>query len=148
MSEAAIAYSTYQTYLMYRTTTSGSYTKLIDIKDYPDLRQTPNLIDVTTLSHNSEKQIPGIIRMGDGYSFTANYTKANFQFVKGLEGHQYDYAVYFGGTTAGVPDGNQGAISWTGDIFAAIVGKGVDDAREMTVNCYPSTDPEWTDSPT
>ena len=36
MSETALAYSTYQTYLMYRTTT-GSYTKLVNIKDYPDM---------------------------------------------------------------------------------------------------------------
>lgn len=146
MSETAIAYSTYQTYLMYRTTTNGSYAKLVDIKDYPDLRQTPNTIDVTTLSHNTEKQIPGIIRMGDGYQFTANYTVTNFNAVKELEGNQYDYAVYFGGTTTGEPDGSQGVIKWTGDVFASIVGKGVDDAREMTITCYPSTDPAWSSS--
>lgn len=32
-----IAYSTYQTYLMYRTTTSGTYANLLPIKDYPDM---------------------------------------------------------------------------------------------------------------
>ena len=36
MSEA-LAYSTYQTYLMYRTSSSGTYTNLVPIKDYPDM---------------------------------------------------------------------------------------------------------------
>lgn len=42
--------STYKTYLMYRTTTSGSYAKVIDITSFPDLIGTPERIDITTLS--------------------------------------------------------------------------------------------------
>ncbi len=37
VSETANAYSTYQTYLMYRSSSAGSYAKVIDIKDYPDM---------------------------------------------------------------------------------------------------------------
>lgn len=45
MSEvAANAYSTYQTYLMYRTSTSGTYSKVIDIKDYPDMLPDVRLV--------------------------------------------------------------------------------------------------------
>ena len=146
MSETANAYSTYQTYLMYRTTSSGSYAKLIDIKDYPDMVPSPNMIDVTTLSDGMEKQIPGIIRLSDGYQFTANYTATNYQTVKNLEGHQYDYALYLGGTTSGEPDGSQGVFKWTGDVRAGFTGKGVDDARDMTVTCTPSTDVTWSAS--
>ena len=143
MSETANAYSTYQTYLMYRTTSTGSYTKLVDIKDYSDIVPTPNMIDVTTLSDAQEKQIPGILRLGDGYQFTANYTTTNFQTVRSCEGHQYWYALYLGGTSAGVPDGSHGVFSWVGDVRAGFSGKGVDDAKEMTITCTPSTDTQW-----
>lgn len=42
--------STFQTYLMYRTTTSGSMSKLIDITSFPDLVPAKNRIDITSLS--------------------------------------------------------------------------------------------------
>lgn len=149
MSEVtAIAYSTYQTYLMYRTSTSGTYTNLIPIKDYPDMVPTPNMLDATTLSDGMEKQIPGIMRMGDGYQFTANYTPENYTKVKGLENHQYEYALWLGGSTAGVPDGHNGKFSWTGDIRAGFPGKGVDEVQDMNITAVPSTDTVWTSGST
>ena len=75
MSEIAI--STYQTYLMVRTSSAGSYAKVVDIKDYPDLIGTPNMLDATTLSNSQEIQIAAIKRAGDGLQFTANYMLAN-----------------------------------------------------------------------
>lgn len=39
-----IAISTYQTYLMYRATSSGTYEKVIDIKDYPDMIGSVRLV--------------------------------------------------------------------------------------------------------
>ena len=42
--------STYQTYLMVRTTTSGQYDKVIDITSFPDLIPPKERIDITTLS--------------------------------------------------------------------------------------------------
>ena len=144
MSETAIAYSTYQTYLMYRTATTGTYTNLIPIKDYPDMIQTPNMLDATSLSDGMEKQIPGIIRLGDGYQFTANYTPTNFSTVKALEGHQYNYALWLGGSTTGTPDGHNGKFEWTGDVRVGFPGKGVDEVQEMTITASPSTDTTWT----
>lgn len=142
MSEIAI--STYQTYLMVRTSTSGTYAKVIDIKDYPDMIGTPNMLDATTLSNSQEIQIAGIKRAGDGMQFTANYTLANYSAVKALEGHQYDYALWLGGTTAGVPDGHNGKFEWTGDVTAGFPGKGVDEVQDMTIVASPSTDVVWT----
>ena len=143
MSEATLAYSTYQTYLMYRTTTNGSYAKLVDIKDYPDMIGEPNMLDATTLSHNMEIKIAGIFQTQDGFTFTANYTPQNFQLVKNLENHTYDYALWLGGTTAGVPDGNQGKFSWRGDVRAGFPGKGVDEVRDMSITATPVTDISW-----
>lgn len=141
MSEIAI--STAQTYLMVRTTTSGSYAKVVDIKDYPDMIGTPNMLDATTLSNTQEIQIAGIKRVGDGFQFTANYTLANYSRVKELEGNQYDYALWLGGTTEGVPDGHNGKFSWTGDITAGFPGKGVDEVQDMSITASPSTDVVW-----
>ena len=50
MSESIKGISTYQTYLMYRTTTNGSYDKLIDITSFPDLIPPKERIDITSLS--------------------------------------------------------------------------------------------------
>ena len=50
MPNAVKGISTYQTYLMYRTTTSGQYDKLIDISSFPDLVPAKERIDITSLS--------------------------------------------------------------------------------------------------
>ena len=146
MSETAFAYSTYQTYLMYRTSTSNSYTKLIDIKDYPDMIGDPNMLDATTLSNSMEIKIAGITQTGDGYQFTANYTATNFQTIKSLEGHVYEYALWLGGDTSGNPTGSRGKFAWSGDVRAGFPGKGVDEVQDMTITATPTTDVTWSAS--
>lgn len=149
MSEVApIAISTYQTYLMVRTSSAGSYAKVVDIKSYPDMIGSPNMLDATTLSNSQQIQIAGIAQVGDGFQFTANYTKQNYQAVKTLEGNQYDYALWLGGTSAGVPDGHNGKFSWTGDVRAGFPGKGVDEVQDMSITASPSTDVTWSDGTT
>ena len=133
--------STYQTYLMYRTTSNGDYAKLIDITSFPDLVPPKERIDITSLSDYMRTYINGIGDTSE-MSFNANYTPANYQAVNDLEGHQYDYAVWFGATgSAGseTPDGHMGKFAWTGDISAGISGGGVNEAVGMTINCTPAT---------
>ena len=50
MASAVKGISTYQTYLMYRSTTSGEFTKVIDITSFPDLIPPKDRIDITSLS--------------------------------------------------------------------------------------------------
>ena len=133
--------STYQTYLMYRTTSNGDYAKLIDITSFPDLVPPKERIDITSLSDYMRTYINGIGDTSE-MSFNANYTPANYQAVNDLEGHQYDYAVWFGATgSAGseTPDGHMGKFAWTGDISAGISGGGVNEAVGITINCTPAT---------
>lgn len=133
--------STYQTYLMYRTTTSGEYDKLIDITSFPDLVPAKERIDITSLSDYMRVYINGIGDTAE-QQYGANYTPANYAKIKGLEGHQYDYAVWFGASGSEgseVPDGHMGKFSWTGDISAGISGGGVNEAVGMTVTTTPST---------
>ena len=54
-----MAINTYGTYLMH-STDGTTYTKLIDIKDYPDLIEPPDNLDATTLSDDMRVYIPGI----------------------------------------------------------------------------------------
>ena len=118
--------STYKTYLMYRTTTSGSFVKVLDI---------------TSLSDAQRVYIPGI-QDRDDMTFNANYTAANFTAVHNLEGNNYEYAVWFGATGAvgsETPTGSNGKFSWFGDIRAGVGGGGVNEAVQMTITCTPST---------
>ena len=55
MAEAVKGLSTYQTYLMYKTTTNGTYSKLIDITSFPDLIPPKERIDITSLSDYMRK---------------------------------------------------------------------------------------------
>ena len=133
--------STYQTYLMYRTTTNGEYGKLIDITSFPDLIPPKERIDISSLSDYMRTYINGIGDTSE-MSFNANYTPANYAAISALEGTQTEYAVWFGATgDAGseVPDGHMGKFSWTGDISAGISGGGVNEAVGMTINCTPAT---------
>lgn len=133
--------STYQTYLMYRTTTNGTYDKLIDITSFPDLVPPKDRIEITSLSDYMRTYINGIGDTSE-MQFAANYTPGNYSKVHALEGHQYDYAVWFGGSGADgskVPDGHMGKFSWSGDISAGISGGGVNESVGMTINCTPAT---------
>lgn len=61
MAAATAPISTYKTYLMYKATSAATqYTKLIDIKSFPDLGGEPERIDVTTLSDKIRKYTPGV----------------------------------------------------------------------------------------
>lgn len=133
--------STYKTYLMYRTTTTLSYSKVIDITSFPDLIGTPERIDITSLSDAQRVYIAGI-QDRDDMTFNANYTAENFTAVHDLEGHIYEYALWFGATGdvgSEEPDGSDGVFEWTGDIRAGVSGGGVNEAVQMTVTCTPST---------
>ena len=125
-----MAISTYGIHLMHKA--SGGYTKLIDIKDFPDLGGAPEMLETTTLSDSMQTYIPGIQSL-DGLEFTANYTKADFTTLKALEGKEEEYAVYFG------EDGADGIFTFKGYLSAFPVGGGVNEVVSMTISIAPST---------
>ena len=69
-----MAISTYKIFLMMKET--STYTKLVDIKDFPDLGGAPEMLETTTLSDKMQTYIPGIQSI-DALEFTANYTKTD-----------------------------------------------------------------------
>ena len=138
-----MALSTFRTYLMYKEASASAYTKLIDIKSTPDIGGTPNMIETTTLSDDTQTFIPGVKQVGDGLEFSANYTKADYIRIKALEGQQIQYAIWKGGTgtstSSASPDGSDGKWNFTGQLTITPNGGGVDEVFDCTITIAPST---------
>lgn len=132
-----MAISTYGVFLMHKGTGS-EYTKLIDIKDFPDLGGAPEMLETTTLSDKMQTYIPGIQTL-DALEFTANYTKDDFTKIKALEGKEQEFAVWFGSDETGKPTGNYGQFAFKGNISAFPTGGGVNEVVGMTITIAPST---------
>lgn len=134
-----MAISTYKTFLMMKN--DGAYEKLIDIKDFPDLGGSPEMLETTTLSDGMQTYIAGI-QSNDALEFTANYTKADFTALKALDGTEYEFAVWFGATVennVATPDGSDGKFSFSGYLSVFPVGAGTNEVVDMTITIAPST---------
>ena len=137
-----MAISTYKVFLMKKGEGDpGAYEKLIDIKDFPDLGGSPEMLETTTLSDSMQTYIPGIQSL-DALEFTANYTKADFTKLKALEGKESQFAVWFGATEQGgalTPTGTDGKFAFKGQLSVFPVGGGVNEVVDMTITIAPST---------
>lgn len=134
-----MAISTYKVFLMKKT--EGTYGKLIDIKDFPDLGGAPEMLETTTLSDGAQTYILGI-QSQDALEFTANYTKSDYDTLKALEGTDLDLAVWFGGTVANgvaTPTGSDGKYEFKGELSVFITGGGVNEVVDMTISIAPKT---------
>lgn len=139
-----MATSTYKSFLMNGGTDGSSYAKLIDIINYPALGGSPELIDITTLSHKSYVYTDGL-ESGEAMEFEALYDPDDYSTLKALEGTEQYYAVWFGGM-----DGEAGATAEAvGDLgqftfkakLRVFVQEGdVNAARKMTISLVRSTD--------
>lgn len=126
---------------MKKGTPGDTYTKLIDIKDYPDLGGAPEMLETTTLSNGAQTYIPGI-QSQEALEFTANYTKADFDTLKALEDTDLSLAVWFGGTESNgtvTPTGSDGKFEFTGRLSVFVTGGGVNEVVGMTISIAPST---------
>lgn len=136
-----MAISTYKVFLMKKGTSSTTYEKLIDIKEFPDLGGDPEMLETTTLSDKMQTFIAGIQSL-DALSFTANYTLTDYQKLVALEGKTEDYAVWFGGTESGgtlTPSGADGKFEFSGQLTAYPTGGGVNEVVSMNISIAPST---------
>ena len=138
-----MAISTYKTFLMKKGSgQSATYSKLIDIKDFPDLGGSPEMLETTTLSDGAQTYIPGI-QSQDAMEFTANYTSSDFTTLKALEGTELELAVWFGATvSAGVatPTGSDGKFEFKGYLTVRVNGGGVNEPVGMTISIAPTTE--------
>ena len=135
------ASSTYKSFLMYKTTSSSSYSKLIDIKDYPALGGAPEMLETTTLSDKMQTYILGIQSL-DALEFTANYDPVDYKTLNEMAETQTDFAIWFGGTESGgtvTPTGDLGAFSFKGALSVYVDGGSVNAVRDMKISIAPST---------
>ena len=132
-----MAISTIGTYLM-KSADGTTYSKWLDIKDFPEIFGEPNNLQATTLTDSQHWYVPGVQDNAGVLNFTANYTATDFSTVKTAEGTEAYFAIWFG-DNAGTPDGHNGKFSFKGFPFAKLSGKGVDEVAEMVVGIVPST---------
>lgn len=128
-----MAISSYKTYLMSGDSASA-LTKLIDIKEFPDLGGDPEMLETTTLSDKMQTYIMGI-QSADALEFTCNYTKEDFATLDALTGQTKHYGVYFGSET-----GSEGKFTFQGQLSVRVNGGGVNEVVEMTISIAPSTE--------
>lgn len=136
-----MAISSYKVFLM-GLGESNAWNKLLDIKDFPDLGGAPEMLDTTTLSDKARTYIPGI-QENEAMSFTANYTKADFDMLYALRGSLRGFAVWLGGTESGgtlVPTGAQGKYAFGGYLDVYVNGAGVNEVVDMTITIAPTTE--------
>lgn len=134
-----MASSTYKTFLMYKK--SSTYEKLVDIKDFPDLGGSPEMLETTTLSDSMQTFVEGI-QSSDAMEFTINYDLATYETLMAMKGAETEFAVWFGGTEAeGVvtPTGSDGKFEFKGYLSVRVTGKGVNEVKEATISIAPST---------
>ena len=140
MTEAA--HNTYMTYLM-NCASGATFSKLIDIKEFPDLGSAPPTLDTTTLSDRMHTYINDILDTGGGLEFTCNYTLEGYQSLQSHVGKNEKYALWFGGTeTNGVvtPSGQFGKFEFEGELSCWKKGAGVGAVQEMGISIAPSTE--------
>lgn len=136
-----MAISTYKIFLMHKTSSGSTWSKLIDIKEFPDLGGAPEMLETTTLSDKMQTYILGIQSI-DSLEFTANYTLADYKTLKELEGSDESYAVWFGGTESGdilTPSGSDGKFKFTGALSVYVNGGGTNEVVDMTITIAPSS---------
>ena len=134
-----MAISSFKTFLMVKE--SAAFQKLVDIKNFPDLGGSPEMLETTTLSDGMQTYIPGIQSL-DGLEFTANYDKTDFDKLKAMEGQEFDFSVWFGGTVAGgvvTPTGENGKFDFKGYLSVFPVGGDVNAVVDMTISIAPSS---------
>ena len=139
-----MAISTYNTFLMVKGT-GNTYTKVVDIKEFPDLGGEPETLETTTMTDAMQTFIMGL-QGNEAMEFTANYTPADYQTVEALSGLQKDYAVYFGkddninkqdaDPTAG---GDMGKFLFSGQLSVRVNGASVNEVVEMTISIIPNS---------
>lgn len=137
-----MAISTYKVFLMHAKDSGETYSKLVDIKEFPDLGGEPEMLETTTLSDKMQTYITGIQSM-DALTFTANYTLDTYKELKKLEGKSEKYAVWMGGTEgvggAVTPTGTDGKFKFDGQLSVFANGGGVNEVVNMTISIAPSS---------
>lgn len=125
-----MALHTYNTVLKYGTT---SPTTPVKIKDFPSILGKRSSVEVTDLSDDAQRFIPGIRQQGESFDFLANYDPEVYAAINELDAVQKCALVYSDGS----------GYTWDGKISASVNEGAVDGVVEMTVSITPESVPVW-----
>lgn len=128
-----MAISSYNITLKSANEAGGSYTKLVAIKDFPDLGSAPDTIEVTTLSDKMKRYIQGLQDTGS-FEFTYNYTQTDYKLVQALDDNKTHYfELDFGNDGAG----GEGSFYFAGQVSTYVAGTGTGSVVEakLIVTC-------------
>lgn len=140
-----MAHNSYMSFLM-NSTDGTTWTKLIDIKEFPDLGSAPPTLDTTTLSNKMHTYINDILDSGGGLECTANYTLEDYKRLLTHVGKTEHYGFWFGGTESGgqvTPTGSFGKFNFQGELSVWKKGAGVGAVQDMGLSIAPSTEIEF-----
>jgi len=130
-----MAHLTAGTFIMRSSDSGSTYSKLIDITNYPDLNQAPETIDVTTLSDWMHVYILGLENSGGQMEFSTWLTAADMTTISALTGEQY-LSLWIGGTKSGntiTPTGSILKRDFKGYVTYVINGAGTDEAAPASL---------------
>src|SRR5690554_6764695 len=101
-----MAINTSGTLLKYAATKAGTYAKLVDIVNYPDMGASPSKLDSTTLTAEKFKtSILGLQEIPD-LTFECNYDSDDYATIAGLSGVQWFHLEF----------GTEGTFEWSGEV--------------------------------
>ena len=139
-----MAISTYNTFLMVKGD-GNTYTKVVDIKEFPDLGGDPETLETTTMTDAMQTFIMGL-QGNEAMEFTANYTPADYQKVAALSGLQKEYSVWFGADdninksdAVAADGGDMGKFNFSGQLSVRVKGASVNEVVEMTISIIPNS---------
>lgn len=147
-----MAISTYNTFLMYNSASSGTanWQKVVDIKAFPDLGGDPETLETTTMTDAMQTFILGL-QSSEAMEFTANYTPSDYQTVEALAGVQKQYAVWFGSDdninksdAVAANGGDMGKFEFTGQLSVRVTGASVNEVVEMSISIIPNSSISFT----
>lgn len=110
---------------------------LIKITNYPDLDQTPEGADVTTLSDTEHKYIENLPDPGDGWDFDTWLSAADGAKIDAMKGIEHHLAIWIGGTESGgiiTPTGSVVKDTFKGYVSYQITGAGTAEAQPARVH--------------
>jgi hypothetical protein len=103
------------------------------IKSFPSILGKRSSVEVTDLSDDAQRFIPGIRQQGESFDFTANYDAEEYSKINALDVTQKCALIYSDGS----------GYTWDGKISASVNEGAVDGAVEMTISITPETVPVW-----
>lgn len=111
----------------------GTLTKLVDIKDYPDMGAAPEALETTTMSDPAETYVNSIMS-NSAKEFTTNYHPDYFDAVADKANTHQLYSLEFG------ENGEYGKFYWWGEHSVPwLVGAGVKTVPDMRFSVAPAS---------